>query len=250
MQQAGSLGRLVLAFANTPAQYARLIKKAASDLKNGRGDAKTNISKIIYYGAVQNLIFNALQQALFAFAFGDTEPEDEEKEKKYVGIANGMMDSLLRGIGLGGAVVSVGKNALKRIYDEMQKKQPKLEKVGYELTKLSPPISAKLSRINQAARSYQWDKKEMAEKGWSLDNPAYLAGANVVSALTNIPLDRAVKKTNNVIQATSQDLETWERMALLGGWSDWEIGIKEENETTKPQPRKIKKRKIKKKVIK
>lgn len=250
MQQAGSLGRLVLAFANTPAQYARLIKKAASDLKNGRGDAKTNISKIIYYGAVQNLIFNALQQALFAFAFGDTEPEDEEKEKKYVGIANGMMDSLLRGIGLGGAVVSVGKNALKRIYDEMQKKQPKLEKVGYELTKLSPPISAKLSRINQAARSYQWDKKEMAEKGWSLDNPAYLAGANVVSALTNIPLDRAVKKTNNVIQATSQDLETWERMALLGGWSDWEIGIKEENETTKPQPRKIKKRKIKKKIIK
>ncbi|MCP5077293.1 MAG: hypothetical protein GY951_04470, partial [Psychromonas sp.] len=50
MQQAGPLGRLVLAFANTPAQYARLIKKAASDLKNGRGDAKTNISKIIYYG--------------------------------------------------------------------------------------------------------------------------------------------------------------------------------------------------------
>jgi hypothetical protein len=250
MQQAGSLGRLVLAFANTPAQYARLIKKAARDLKNGRGDAKTNMSKIIYYGVAQNLLFNALQQALFAFAFGDTEPEDEEKEKKYIGIANGMMDSLLRGMGLGGAVISVGKNALKRIYDEMQKKQPKLEKVGYELTKLSPPISAKLSRINQAARSYQWDKKEMAEKGWSLDNPAYLASANVVSALTNIPLDRAVKKTNNVVQATSQDLETWERMALLGGWSDWEIGIKEENETTKPQPRKIKKRKIKRKKIK
>ena len=55
MQQAGPLGRIVLAFANTPAQYARLIKKAASDLKNGRGDAKTNISKIIYYGVAQNL---------------------------------------------------------------------------------------------------------------------------------------------------------------------------------------------------
>ena len=35
------------AFANTPAQYARLIKKAALDLKNRRGDVKTNISKII-----------------------------------------------------------------------------------------------------------------------------------------------------------------------------------------------------------
>ena len=47
-QQAGGLGRVILAFANTPMQYTREIKKAASDLKNGRGDAKTNISKIIY----------------------------------------------------------------------------------------------------------------------------------------------------------------------------------------------------------
>ena len=248
MQQAGPLGRLVLAFANTPAQYARLIKKAASDLKNGRGDAKTNISKIIYYGVAQNLLFNALQQALFAFAFDDDEEDTEEQEKKYVGIANGMMDSLLRGMGLGGAVVSVGKNAIIRIINEMEKKQPKLEKVGYEITKLSPPISAKLSRINQAARSYQWDKDEMKEKGWSLDNPAYLAGANVVAALTNVPLDRAIKKTNNVVTATSQDLETWERLALLGGWQDWEIGIDEEKPANKPQPRKSKsKSKFKKK---
>jgi hypothetical protein len=240
MQQAGQLGRLVLAFANTPAQYARLIKKAASDLKNGRGDAKTNISKIIYYGVAQNLLFNALQQALFAFAFDDDEEDTDEQKKKYVSIANGMMDSLLRGMGLGGAIVSVGKNAIIRIINEMEKKNPKLEKVGYEITKLSPPISAKLSRINQAARSYQWDKDEMKEKGWSLDNPAYLAGANVIAALTNVPLDRAIKKTNNVVTATSQDLETWERLTLLGGWQDWEIGVDEEKPTNKPQPRKTK----------
>ncbi len=179
------------------------------------------------------------------------EPEDEEKKEKYISIANGMLDSLLRGMGIAGAVLSVGKNSLKRVYDEMQKKQPKLEKVGYELTKISPPISAKLSRINQAARSYQWDKKEMQEKGFSLDNPAYLAGANVVSALTNIPVDRAIKKTNNVVQATSQDLETWERLALLGGWQDWEIGLNEETKTNKPPARKtVKKKIIKKKVIK
>ena len=243
MQQAGPLGRLVLAFANTPAQYARLIKKAASDLKNGRGDAKTNISKIIYYGVAQNLLFNAMQQALFAFAFDDDEEDTEEQQKKYVGIANGMMDSLLRGMGLGGAVLSVGKNSIIRIINEMEKKNPKLEKVGYEITKLSPPISAKLSRINQAARSYQWDKKDMMEKGWSLDNPAYLASANVIAALTNIPLDRAIKKTNNVVTATSQDLETWERLALLGGWQDWELGIDEEKPANKPNARKTRQRK-------
>ena len=233
-QQAGPLGRVVLAFANTPAQYARLIKKAASDLKNGRGDAKTNISKIIYYGVAQNLIFNALQQAIFALAFD--EDEDDQLGTKTFTIANGMADSILRGIGLAGAVTSVVKNSIIRINNELEKSSPKLEKVGYELTKISPPISSKLSRVNQAMRSYQWDKDEMINGGWSLDNPAWLAGANVVSAATNIPLDRLIRKTDNVTTAVSQDLETWQRLALIGGWQSWEIGVEE-------KPKKNKKRK-------
>ena len=242
MQQAGPLGRLILAFANTPAQYARLTDKAIRDLKNNRGDAKTNISKIIYYTTVQNLIFNAIQQAIFAMAFDDEEPEDEEKKDKYISIANGMADSLLRGTGFAGAAVSVGKNSIIRIFDEMEKKQPKLEKVGYELTKISPPISAKLSRINQAARSYQWDKDQMINGGWGLDNPAYLAAGNVVSALTNVPIDRGIKKANNIVRSTESDLELWERLALLGGWQDWEIGLGEETKQNKPQPRKTRQR--------
>ena len=243
MQQAGPLGRLILAFANTPAQYARLTDKAIRDLKNKRGDAKTNISKIIYYTTVQNIIFNAVQQALFAMAFGDEEPEDEKKQEKYISIANGMADSLLRGVGIAGAAVSVGKNAVIRIINESEKKRPKYEKVGYELTKISPPVSAKLSRINQAARAYEWDKEEMMTKGFSLDNPAFLAGGNVVSALTNIPLDRVVKKVNNVVKSTDSDLELWERVALFSGWQDWELNIKDETKTNKPQPRKLIKRK-------
>ena len=250
MQQAGPLGRLILAFANTPAQYARLTDKAIRDLKNNRGDAKTNISKIIYYTTVQNLIFNAIQQAIFAMAFDDEEPEDEEKKDKYINIANGMADSLLRGTGFAGAAVSVGKNAIIRVFDEMEKKQPKLEKVGYELTKISPPISAKLSRINQAARSYQWDKDEMINGGWGLDNPAYLAAGNVVSALTNVPIDRGIKKANNIVRSTESDLELWERLALLGGWQDWEIGLDEETKQNKPQPRRVKRRKVKKRKVK
>ena len=243
MQQAGPLGRLILAFANTPAQYARLTDKAIRDLKNNRGDAKTNISKILYYTTVQNLIFNALQQAIFALAFDDEEPEEEKKKDKYFDIANGMADSLLRGTGFAGAAVSVGKNAIIRIIDESEKKQPKFEKVGYELTRISPPISAKLSRINQAARAYQWEKDEMINGGWGLDNPSYLAVGNVISALTNVPIDRGVKKVNNVVKATDSDLETWERLALLGGWQDWEIGLDEETNKNKPLVRKSKRKK-------
>jgi len=248
MQQAGPLGRPILAYGNTPAQYVRLTDKAIKDLKAGRGDAKTNISKIIYYTTVQNLIFNSLQQGLFAIAFGEADADDEKYEEKYIDVANGMADSILRGTGVGGAAVSVGKNAIIRIMREQEKKMPKLEKVGYELTKISPPVSSKLSKINQAARSYQWDKDEMLSKGFSIDNPAYLAGANVISATTNVPLDRAIRKVNNVIAATEADAELWERLALIGGWPEWQIAIDEETKQNKPQPRKtkLKSRKTKK----
>ena len=81
-QQASDLGRVILAFANTPMQYARIQKRAVQDLINGRGDAKTNISKIMYYGAIQNIIFGSLQQALFRFMFDDDEEETDEAKAK------------------------------------------------------------------------------------------------------------------------------------------------------------------------
>ena len=34
--------------------------------------------------------------------------------------------------------------------------------------------------------------------GMGIDNPAYLAIANIVSATTNVPLDRAIMKINNL----------------------------------------------------
>lgn len=247
MQQAGPLGRLILAFQNTPSQYARIIDKSIRDLKNGRGDRKTNISKIIYYSTVQNLMFNALQQALFAMAFDDEEPTDKEKKDKYVDIVNSMADSLLRGTGVAGGVLSVTKNAIIRIIEESQKKNPNYEKVGADLQRIAPPISSKLSKINQAARSFKWDKDQMINGGWGLDNPAYLAVGNVVSATTNIPMDRGVKKINNLIKASDSELETWERLALLGGWQDWELGIEDEKQKKKKskatRTRKPKKRK-------
>jgi len=241
MQQAGPLGRLILAFQNTPSQYARIIDKSVRDLKNRRGDAKTNVSKIIYYATVQNLIFNALQQALFAFAFDDEEPEDEEKKEKYVNILNSMSDSLLRGTGVAGGVMSVTKNAIIRIVRESQKDNPNYEKVGADLQRIAPPVSSKLSKINQAARSFKWDKDEMINGGWGLDNPAYLAVGNVVSATTNIPMDRGVKKINNLIKASDSELDTWERLALIGGWQDWEIGIDDDKKKKKPQDKQNKK---------
>ena len=235
-QQAGPLGRVVLAFANTPAQYARLIKKAGSDLKNGRGDAKTNISKIIYYGVAQNLLFSALQQALFAIAFDDDE-EEEKKNEKYFNIVNGMSDSILRGIGVGGAIVSVVKNTAIRLAKEADKKAPKYQDAVVKgVLQISPPISSKVGKLQSAGRSFSWNQEEMRTRGWSIDNPAYLASANVISAATNVPLDRAIKKITNIVDAGNEDIEYYKRVALALGWSAWELGIdKKEGKVAPPK---------------
>ena len=90
-------------------QYNRIMKKAYMDLKDGRGSKKENISKILYYGAVQNLIFNALQNALFAIAFDeDDEMSEKQKQDSYRAL-NGMADSVMRGSGYVGAIASVFK---------------------------------------------------------------------------------------------------------------------------------------------
>tara|TARA_R110000851_G_scaffold38530_1_gene98855 strand:+ start:1 stop:843 length:843 start_codon:yes stop_codon:yes gene_type:complete len=217
-QQAGPMGRVILAFANTPAQYARLMQKAASDLKNRRGDDKTNISKIIYYGAIQNVIFNALQQALFAMAFDDEEPDEEKMNKKYTGIVNGMADSLLRGIGFHGAAISTLKNVVMKLAEGAE-----AQDAAIEMLDISPPISSKIGKLRSAGRTWDWNKKEIMNKGWSLDNPAYLAAGQVVSAATNVPLDRGIRKLQNLKDASDAENEEWMRVANALGWAKWEL---------------------------
>jgi len=173
---------------------------------------------------VQNIIFNALQQALFGLAVGDDE-EDEKRDKKYHNVANGMLDSLLRGLGIAGATTSVIKNFLLDIYEKSGRKRPEYVDAVYKLLQLSPPISSKISKIRQAA--YQFDSKkrrqEVFEKGFSIDNPAYEASAKVISAVTNVPVDRLFNKANNIEAALAEDVETWQRVAMLAGWPEWQI---------------------------
>ncbi len=133
-QQASVLGRMILAFQNVTSQYVRLMKKAGLDLINRRKTPPyntqvqsdmSNISKIIYYGAVQNIIFYSLQSALFAMAFEDDQDEDERNEKffknKKQRLLNGSIDSILRGIGVGGAIISVLKNAVIKYGEQNEK---------------------------------------------------------------------------------------------------------------------------------
>ena len=72
------------------------------------------------------MIFYGLQTALFSTMFGDDEDEDKKKER----VLNGMMDSILRGAGIGGAVVSTLKNL---ILEHLEQKAPLKKMTTYIL---------------------------------------------------------------------------------------------------------------------
>ena len=235
-QQASGAGRVILAFANTPMQYARIIKRSSQDLINGRGDWKKNVGTIAFYGVAQNLVFNALQNALFAEAFSEDEEEDEKKDQKMGRIANGMADSLLAGLGIQGKAALALKNSLITLADEMDKKSPKFVKAVYDLFDFSPPLDSKFRKLRVAANTFTWDRKLMKEKGFSLDNPAYLAGAQVISGLTNLPLDRAIQKINNIRGIMSEQSQNWQKVALALGWSTWDVGLGYYGGFDKPEP--------------
>ena len=222
-QQAGPLGRLILAFQNTPMQYTRLMKKAFKDLINGRGDAKTNMSKIVYYGVVQNIIFASMQSALFAMLFDDDGDEDKYGKKK-ARIANTMTDSILRGSGLAGAGISTVKNVILKFLEQEEKGwNADHAYTVIEAANFSPPIGSKLRKLYSGIQTYKFNKEIIADRGLSLNNPAWQSAGNFVSAATNIPLDRAINKYNNLRGASNNNNEAWQRIAMALGWSSWDV---------------------------
>ena len=220
-QQASGAGRLILAFKNTPMQYARIIKRSTQDLVAGRGDWKTNVSKIMYYGAAQNLLFNGLQNAVWAEAFD----EDGDGTDRGARTANGMVDSLLGGLGYQGSIAVALKNSLITIAEENGKDSPEFRKAINDLLDFSPPIDVKARKLISAANTFSWERQAIQEQGFNLNNPAYLATAQVVSATTNIPADRALQKVNNTRMILSDNSEKWQKIALALGWSTWDVGL-------------------------
>ncbi len=228
-QQASPLGRLILSFQNTPMQYARIINKAARDLANGRGDYKTHMSKIAYYGVAQGILFGSLQSALFA-ALGDDEEEEYDKKKER--IINGMIDSLLSGIGYGGKAISTAKNTIK----EYAKQKDKGWNADHTYTILqllgfSPPIGSKLRKIYGSIQTEQFNQGVFKKRGLTLDNPIWSAVGNVVEGVTNVPLGRLAQKMLNIDNALDNNNKWWERAALLLGWNTWDLGIKDKDIT-------------------
>ena len=208
-QQASWIGKLVLNFLNTPSQYNRIIKKAGSDILNRRitppnttqmQSDMSNMSRVLYYGAAQNLIFYSLQTALFAVMFG-TDDEDDDKRaeqflKKKERVINGSIDTILRGSGIYGVAVSTLKNMIIKFAEQREKGYNKDESaVIMELANFSPVVGIKLRKIVNAEKTLNYNKKVIDEmETFDIDNPQWSAVTNYVESITTAPVIDYTKK--------------------------------------------------------
>jgi len=234
-QQASPLGKLILAFQNVTSQYNRLGKKAMQDLINRRitppytdqfKSDMSNANKILYYFAAQNLIFYSLQTALFAMMFDDVE-EDERFLQKKERMINGSIDSVLRGAGIMGAVVSTLKNMGIK-FAEQRKKGYRADEsaVLMEALNVSPPLGIKARKIVNAEKTFQYNKKVIEEMPvLNIDNPLWSAVTNYTEGITNVPVNRLYNKTQNVRQSLDDQHNAFHRLLMFLGWSQYNLGI-------------------------
>jgi len=252
-EQASPLGRLVLAFQNVTQQMVRLQNKAGTMLirrQKYEGMTQlqsdfTNVSKIVYYGAIQNFIFTFLQNAMFGLlpGFEGDEKDDlmkqiESENAKKARQINNMIDTLLRGSGLKGAVVSTIKNAIM----QYQKQDAKGFRADHtytliELLNISPPIGSKARKVYSAIQTRKFNRDLLEERGFEITAdgrinlaPSYEIIGNLASAFLNLPLDRVVSELDGIVEATDSRNRAWQRIALALGWRTWDVGAKNEEE--------------------
>ena len=252
MEQASILGRMVLAFQNTTQQYSRIMKRSGLDLVKRRQMPGTksmfqsdaaNFSKIVYYGALQNLIFSSLSAGLFALipGFGDNEDEEERnksKEEKTARILNSSIDSLIRGMGVKGAVVITIKNVIQE-YFKQAKKEYRADHAYtiLQAVNLSPPIGSKVKKIYSAIKGYQYDKDVIEERKFDVTangrlnlSPTYRVLGSLSAGALNLPLDRLYSEVQSIAEMLDERNTIYQRLALSLGFRSWDVNTKNEED--------------------
>jgi hypothetical protein len=250
--QATTMGRWILAFQNTPGQYMRSNVKDMKDFINRRripgltqlqSDA-TYISRISYYGVIQNFAFVALANALFTMLPGWADEEEEELDKKaerernkQIRTINNMISTLLRGSGIYGAFVDTLKNVVMAYYKE-QGKDPFAKdnaNILVEITNLMPTVGSKIRKINNSLRGEDYNKDLIKERGWDVTidgkvnlSPKYQVFSNLVEGVTNIPLARMTDEVTRITEMLDARNTTLERVALTLGYRPWDLNIPNE----------------------
>ena len=228
-EQASPWGRFLLTFQNVTMQNNRNGKRAVLDFVNRRGDMKTNLSKIVYYFGVQNMIFLGMQQALFA-AYWDDDATDEDRTKKHLKMGNGLLDVYLRGGGMYGVGIATIKNTILKYMEESKKGWKGSEaKVLVEALNLSPPVGSKVRKIHTAMVDRKYNKD-------SIVKPLVLAAEGA----TNIPFHEFFEMVDSGVALTDAQLQAWQKVAIALGYPEWQVDYKP---TPPPKKKKVKKKK-------
>ena len=232
--QASTTGRILLSFMNTPFQYSRIMKKAAIDIAKRRGSLANNVGKIVYYGAVQNIMFNALQNLLFATLWTDDDDEEEAKAKdskqRTLRTVNGIADNILKGMGMNYVALSVVKNALIKWYDTTGTPEGVYAPV-IELLNISPMVGIKFRQVLKGIKALEYNKEVNEEGDKVIPTKAIVeASASFISVGTNLSTDRVYQKIENIRGALDSQNEDWQRIALAFGYSKQNLGIKDKEE--------------------
>ena len=224
MQQASSLGKLILSFQNYPMQAARLQKRAAQDFFAGRGDKISHFRKIIYYGVVQNAAFHMLQKAAFAVLFNDEGIEDEEEEKRLWSVLNGMADTMLAGSGFAGMGMAMMKNVTLELIDEFSSDKPAdTREALVKATSFSPAINAKFRKFDQALKRWEYKDTYKDLEKFSLKNPILKSTTELIEFSTNFPSSRIISKLENVEAALDAESQWYEKVFLMMGWNKYSL---------------------------
>ena len=218
--QTSGVSKYVLAFANTPQQYFRLVQKASRQIRAVSADKsmspiqklnaiKGPLMKIAYYGAIQNLIFSSIQGASSALlGFGDSEDDDEERD-----LILGAASTMLRGMGLYGAVIDTAKNIILEGIKQEGKANPDHVKTAMKATGISPPLNRKLNQLRNIGNAYKYRQYK--------DIKHARAAAQGIAFATNLPTDWIEKYYHNINAIRSDKYKAHQELMMILGWTEW-----------------------------
>ncbi len=232
--QSSNVGKLIYAFANTPFQYIRKSKRHLQDIVSGRSAAeggtnqvRKDLQSVLYYTVGQAMMFNALQSALFAVAWED----DEEKKKALLSdkealIIERALTSYMKSMGNPGAIAGALYSMIAEGSEQIKKKGriDNAYKVALEATSISPPLNAKLRDLVAIGNIYKYNYKEIQENPLkpSVDNPTFEIAGNAAS-FVGVPLDRVIRKAQNLSAIANEEAETWQKVFQVLGWNEWDF---------------------------
>ena len=169
-----------------------------------------------------------------------------------------MLDSSLRGLGLGGVTMGVFKDVVYDIYKRSKRDRPNFKEVWKQLLGFSPAISSKVKKAINAGWAFDSkDRRAQMKEGFGIDNPAWEAGTGVISAVGNVPVDRILKKIQNIRSILKEETEAWKDVAMFFGWPEWQLDVKQkptaeeieaEKQAKKEEEEKAVKSRIKKQI--